>query len=40
MDRLSFHSGLSPEIVYFRVPSDGVDVLFNAPTDWYIKGAA
>ncbi|KIM47401.1 glycoside hydrolase family 47 protein [Hebeloma cylindrosporum] len=33
-------TGLSPEIVYFRVPSDGMDVLPNAPTDWYIKGAA
>ncbi|KAF8195091.1 glycoside hydrolase [Pholiota molesta] len=33
-------TGLSPEIVYFRVPSDGMDVLPNAPPDWYIKGAA
>ncbi|PPR02348.1 hypothetical protein CVT24_011692 [Panaeolus cyanescens] len=32
-------TGLSPEIVYFRVPSDGMDVLPNAPRDWYIKGA-
>jgi mannosyl-oligosaccharide alpha-1,2-mannosidase len=35
-----FYSGLSPEIVYFRVPSDGMDVLPSAPADWYIKGAA
>ncbi|KAF9478073.1 glycoside hydrolase family 47 protein [Pholiota conissans] len=33
-------TGLSPEIVYFRVASDGMDVLPNAPPDWYIKGAA
>ncbi|CAA7264898.1 unnamed protein product [Cyclocybe aegerita] len=33
-------TGLSPETIYFRVPSDGMDVLPNAPPDWYIKGAA
>ncbi len=32
-------SGLSPEIVHFRIPSDGMDVLEIAPSDWYIKGA-
>ncbi|KAH9486193.1 Mannosyl-oligosaccharide 1,2-alpha-mannosidase [Psilocybe cubensis] len=33
-------TGLSPEIVYFRVPSDGMDAYPQAPTDWYIRGAA
>ncbi|KAF9561604.1 glycoside hydrolase family 47 protein [Agrocybe pediades] len=33
-------TGLSPETVYFRVASDGMDALPNAPPDWYIKGAA
>ena len=32
-------SGLSPEIVYFRVPSDGIDQYDFAPEDWYIRGA-
>ncbi|EDR15965.1 glycoside hydrolase family 47 protein, partial [Laccaria bicolor S238N-H82] len=32
-------SGLSPEIVYFRVPSDGMDGYDIAPSDWYIRGA-
>ncbi|EDR15960.1 glycoside hydrolase family 47 protein [Laccaria bicolor S238N-H82] len=32
-------SGLSPEIVYFRVPSDGMDGYNIAPSDWYIHGA-
>ncbi|TFK24297.1 mannosyl-oligosaccharide 1,2-alpha-mannosidase [Coprinopsis marcescibilis] len=32
-------TGLSPEIVYFRVPSDGMDTYEFAPTDWYIRGA-
>ncbi|KAF8910215.1 mannosyl-oligosaccharide 1,2-alpha-mannosidase [Gymnopilus junonius] len=33
-------TGLSPEVVYFRVPSDGMDGYAGAPSDWYIKGAA
>ncbi|KAF8167279.1 glycoside hydrolase family 47 protein [Crassisporium funariophilum] len=33
-------TGLAPEIVYFRVPSDGMDGYAMAPADWYIKGAA
>jgi len=32
-------TGLSPEIVHFRIPSDGMDSNSMAPTDWYIKGA-
>ena len=32
-------SGLSPEIVYFRVLSDGMDGYDIAPSDWYIRGA-
>ncbi|KAG2022608.1 mannosyl-oligosaccharide 1,2-alpha-mannosidase [Coprinopsis cinerea AmutBmut pab1-1] len=32
-------TGLSPEIVYFRVPSDGMDSYEFAPPDWYIRGA-
>ncbi|KAG6856830.1 hypothetical protein H0H87_000307 [Tephrocybe sp. NHM501043] len=32
-------TGLSPEIVHFRIPSDGMDSNPNAPQDWYIKGA-
>ncbi|KAH6911170.1 mannosyl-oligosaccharide 1,2-alpha-mannosidase [Coprinopsis sp. MPI-PUGE-AT-0042] len=32
-------TGLSPEIVYFRVPSDGMDKFDFAPEDWYIRGA-
>ncbi|KAH9947075.1 glycoside hydrolase [Amylocystis lapponica] len=31
-------TGLSPEIVHFRIPSDNMASL-NAPDDWYIKGA-
>ncbi|KAI0756187.1 glycoside hydrolase [Daedaleopsis nitida] len=31
-------TGLPPEIVHFRIPSDGV-VGSGIPTDWYIKGA-
>ncbi|KDQ62916.1 glycoside hydrolase family 47 protein [Jaapia argillacea MUCL 33604] len=31
-------TGLAPEIVHFRIPSDGLSE-FMAPTDWYIKGA-
>lgn len=34
---LDSQSGLSPEIVYFRVPSDGIDGQ-AMPQDWYIKG--
>ncbi|KAF5377098.1 hypothetical protein D9757_008768 [Collybiopsis confluens] len=36
-------TGLSPEIVHFRIPSDGLTGLFarsGAPADWYIKGAS
>ncbi|KIJ09928.1 glycoside hydrolase family 47 protein [Paxillus involutus ATCC 200175] len=29
-------TGLSPEIVHFRIPGDGIE---QAPSDWYIKGA-
>jgi mannosyl-oligosaccharide alpha-1,2-mannosidase len=32
------NSGLSPEIVHFRIPTDGMDVQ-SMPHDWYIKGA-
>ncbi|KAF8079215.1 glycoside hydrolase [Lyophyllum atratum] len=32
-------TGLSPEIVHFRIPSDGMDSNSMAPSDWYIKGA-
>ncbi|KXN85750.1 Mannosyl-oligosaccharide 1,2-alpha-mannosidase MNS3, partial [Leucoagaricus sp. SymC.cos] len=32
-------TGLSPEIVHFRIPSDGMDEMPGAPQDWYIKGA-
>ncbi|TFK42101.1 glycoside hydrolase [Crucibulum laeve] len=32
-------TGLAPEIVYFRIPSDGMDGFPGAPSDWYIKGA-
>ncbi|KAH8094676.1 glycoside hydrolase [Cristinia sonorae] len=31
-------TGLSPEIVHFRIPRDGLDGTV-APDDWYIKGA-
>ena len=32
-------SGLSPEIVHFRTPSDGLDAqMGHVPHDWYIKG--
>ncbi|KAI9066522.1 glycoside hydrolase family 47 protein [Trametes sanguinea] len=31
-------TGLSPEIVHFRIPSDGLSGS-NMPNDWYIKGA-
>ena len=31
-------TGLSPEIVHFRIPSDNV-VGSSVPQDWYIKGA-
>ncbi|KAI0714702.1 glycoside hydrolase [Earliella scabrosa] len=31
-------TGLAPEIVHFRIPSDGV-VGSGVPSDWYIKGA-
>ncbi|KAG6829765.1 hypothetical protein H0H92_003555 [Tricholoma furcatifolium] len=33
-------TGLSPEIVHFRIPSDKLDnAASNVPVDWYIKGA-
>ncbi|KAF9469504.1 glycoside hydrolase family 47 protein [Collybia nuda] len=32
-------TGLSPEVVHFRIPSDGMEGNPMAPTDWYIKGA-
>ncbi|TRM59358.1 glycoside hydrolase [Schizophyllum amplum] len=32
-------TGLSPEIVHFRIPSDGIREQ-GVPEDWYIKGAA
>jgi hypothetical protein len=33
-------SGLAPEIVHFRIPSDGLDDKEDTmPHDWYIKGA-
>ncbi|KAF8899321.1 glycoside hydrolase family 47 protein [Infundibulicybe gibba] len=32
------NTGLSPEIVHFRIPSDKLDNSL-IPTDWYIKGA-
>ncbi|KIM88883.1 glycoside hydrolase family 47 protein [Piloderma croceum F 1598] len=32
-------TGLAPEIVHFRIPSDGMEVSALAPMDWYIKGA-
>jgi len=31
--------GLSPEVVHFRIPSDGMGGSEMAPADWYIKGA-
>ncbi|KAF9225266.1 glycoside hydrolase family 47 protein [Gyrodon lividus] len=35
-------TGLSPEIVHFRVPGDGMDEQMDgkAPSDWYIKGSS
>ncbi|KAL0951996.1 hypothetical protein HGRIS_008650 [Hohenbuehelia grisea] len=32
-------TGLAPEMVHFRIPSDGMDGSALAPDDWYIKGA-
>ncbi|KAI1790982.1 glycoside hydrolase [Ganoderma leucocontextum] len=33
-------TGLSPEIVHFRIPSDNLNhAVSNMPQDWYIKGA-
>lgn len=33
-------TGLSPEIVHFRIPSDNLNLaVSNMPQDWYIKGA-
>ncbi|KAJ8502607.1 hypothetical protein ONZ45_g11607 [Pleurotus djamor] len=32
-------TGLSPEMVHFRIASDGMDAHEFAPDDWYIKGA-
>ncbi|KIJ25206.1 glycoside hydrolase family 47 protein, partial [Sphaerobolus stellatus SS14] len=31
-------TGLSPEIVHFRLPSDPASVAALAHSDWYIKG--
>ncbi|KAG5639666.1 hypothetical protein H0H81_008827 [Sphagnurus paluster] len=39
MDTHDTATGLSPEIVHFRIPSDGMDGNNQAPSDWYIKGA-
>ncbi|KIK71607.1 glycoside hydrolase family 47 protein [Collybiopsis luxurians FD-317 M1] len=42
MDTHDTLTGLSPEIVHFRIPSDGITGAFarsGAPADWYIKGA-
>ncbi|SJL08272.1 related to alpha-mannosidase [Armillaria ostoyae] len=39
MDTHDTATGLAPEIVHFRIPSDGMDQKVNAPSDWYIKGA-
>ncbi|KAI9432065.1 glycoside hydrolase family 47 protein [Lactarius indigo] len=32
-------TGLAPEIAHFRIPSDNMQSVVNAPGDWYIKGA-
>ncbi|KAF9011252.1 glycoside hydrolase family 47 protein [Cyathus striatus] len=32
-------TGLSPEVVHFRIDSDGMDKMKYVPDDWYIKGA-
>ncbi|KAI0275367.1 glycoside hydrolase [Gloeopeniophorella convolvens] len=32
-------TGLAPEIAHFRIPSDNIQGIRNAPGDWYIKGA-
>jgi mannosyl-oligosaccharide alpha-1,2-mannosidase len=37
--RRFWYRGLSPEIVYFRIASDGMDAYEFAPADWYIRGA-
>lgn len=39
MSAMDLNRGLSPEIVHFRIASDGMDEMPNAPPDWYIKGA-
>ncbi|KAF5385358.1 hypothetical protein D9615_001018 [Tricholomella constricta] len=39
MDTHDTATGLSPEIVHFRIASDGMDSNSMAPADWYIKGA-
>ncbi|KAK0200947.1 glycoside hydrolase family 47 protein [Desarmillaria ectypa] len=39
MDTHDTATGLAPEIVHFRIPSDGMDQKAGAPSDWYIKGA-
>ncbi|QRV76440.1 glycoside hydrolase family 47 protein [Ceratobasidium sp. AG-Ba] len=33
-------TGLAPEIVHFRVPTDSAMVKSQAPSDWYIKGTS
>ncbi|KAF8226672.1 glycoside hydrolase family 47 protein [Tricholoma matsutake] len=39
MDTHDTATGLSPEIVHFRIPSDGMSRKAMVPSDWYIKGA-
>jgi hypothetical protein len=33
-----YGSGLSPEIVHFRIPGDQMGQNQEVPPDWYIKG--
>ncbi|KAH9016518.1 glycoside hydrolase [Lactarius hengduanensis] len=39
MDTHDTKTGLAPEIAHFRIPSDNMQSVLNAPGDWYIKGA-
>ncbi|TFL06569.1 glycoside hydrolase [Pterulicium gracile] len=39
MDTHDTATGLSPETVYFRIPSDELDTHGSVPHDWYIQGA-
>jgi hypothetical protein len=34
-----YDSGLSPEIVHFRISGDRMEQSQEVPSDWYIKGA-